>query len=48
MTPVKSSLDSGTGFAFDIWMVRVACWGARREIVPVTYLSASGLGRERV
>jgi hypothetical protein len=27
-------------------MVRVACCGARREIVPVTYLSASGLGRE--
>ena len=37
ITPVKSSLDSGTGLLFDIWIKRVACWGARREIVPVTY-----------
>jgi hypothetical protein len=42
ITPVKSSLDSGTGLLFDIWMVRVACCGARREIVPVTYLLARG------
>jgi len=42
ITPLKSSLDSGTGLLFDIWIVIVACWGVRREIVPVTWLSASG------
>jgi hypothetical protein len=36
MTPVKSSLDSGTGRLFDIVMVKWACWGAKRVIVPMT------------